>query len=183
MTTRTRTTYRCSACEHRTAQWVGRCPSCQTWGTLVETAPAAPSRSRVAAGAPTTPARRIADVALDTARARPTGVSELDRVLGGGLVPGAVVLLAGEPGVGKSTLLLEVAAKAATRVLYVTGEESAAQVRLRELLIREFRSRVRRHSRPTTLGTRSRLHWSPTRSRFFRGNGTTPRASAIHSGA
>jgi DNA repair protein RadA/Sms len=131
VTTRTRTAYRCSACEHRTAQWVGRCPSCQTWGTLVETAPATPSRSRVAAGAPTTPARRIADVALDTARARPTGVSELDRVLGGGLVPGAVVLLAGEPGVGKSTLLLEVAAKAATRVLYVTGEESAAQVRLR----------------------------------------------------
>jgi DNA repair protein RadA/Sms len=131
VTTRTRTAYRCSACEHRTAQWVGRCPSCQTWGTLVETAPATPSRARVAAGAPTTPARRIADVALDTARARPTGVSELDRVLGGGLVPGAVVLLAGEPGVGKSTLLLEVAAKAATRVLYVTGEESAGQVRLR----------------------------------------------------
>ena len=114
VTTRTRTAYRCSACEHRTAQWVGRCPSCQTWGTLVETAAATPSRSRVAAGAPATPARRIADVALDTARARPTGVSELDRVLGGGLVPGAVVLLAGEPGVGKSTLLLEVAAKAAT---------------------------------------------------------------------
>jgi DNA repair protein RadA/Sms len=87
----------------------------------------------VAAGAPSAPARRIADVALDAARARPTGVSELDRVLGGGLVPGAVVLLAGEPGVGKSTLLLEVAAQAARtgRVLYVTGEESAGQVRLR----------------------------------------------------
>jgi DNA repair protein RadA/Sms len=87
----------------------------------------------VAAGAPSAPARRIADVALDSARARATGVSELDRVLGGGLVPGAVVLLAGEPGVGKSTLLLEVAAQAARtgRVLYVTGEESAGQVRLR----------------------------------------------------
>jgi DNA repair protein RadA/Sms len=94
---------------------------------------AAPTRKRVAAGAPTAPARRIADVALDSARSRPTGVSELDRVLGGGLVPGSVVLLAGEPGVGKSTLLLEVAAKAANtgRVLYVTGEESAGQVRLR----------------------------------------------------
>jgi DNA repair protein RadA/Sms len=94
---------------------------------------AAPARARVAAGAPTAPARRIADVALDSARARPTGVSELDRVLGGGLIPGSVVLLAGEPGVGKSTLLLEVAAKAAStgRVLYVTGEESAGQVRLR----------------------------------------------------
>lgn len=127
-----RAAYRCTACEHRTAQWVGRCPSCQAWGTLEQAAPAAaPARARVAAGAVATPARRIGDVALDSARARPTGVSELDRVLGGGLVPGAVVLLAGEPGVGKSTLLLEVAARATGRVLYVTGEESAGQVRLR----------------------------------------------------
>ncbi len=89
---------------------------------------------KVAAGAPATPARPIADVELDSARARPTGVDELDRVLGGGLVPGVVVLLAGEPGAGKSTLLLEVAAKVAANggpVLYATGEESAGQVRLR----------------------------------------------------
>jgi DNA repair protein RadA/Sms len=129
---RTRASYRCTACGHRAAQWIGRCPSCQAWGTLEEVAAAAPAaRVRVAAGAPTSPARRIGDVALDSARARPTGVGELDRVLGGGFVPGAVVLLAGEPGVGKSTLLLEVAAQASGRVLYVTGEESAGQVRLR----------------------------------------------------
>ncbi|HYH32393.1 MAG TPA: DNA repair protein RadA [Pseudonocardia sp.] len=131
----TRAGYRCSECGHQAAQWVGRCPTCQAWGSLEEAAPvAAPRpRQRVAAGAPSAPARRIGDVALDAARARATGVSELDRVLGGGLVPGAVVLLAGEPGVGKSTLLLEVAAQAARtgRVLYVTGEESAGQVRLR----------------------------------------------------
>jgi DNA repair protein RadA/Sms len=130
-----RGSYRCAECGHQTAQWVGRCPSCQAWGTLEAAAPVAPPpvRTKVAAGAPTTPARRIGDVALDSARARPTGVSELDRVLGGGLVPGAVVLLAGEPGVGKSTLLLEVAAQVSRtgRVLYVTGEESAGQVRLR----------------------------------------------------
>jgi DNA repair protein RadA/Sms len=130
-----RGSYRCAECGHQTAQWVGRCPSCQAWGTLEAAAPVAapPVRTKVAAGAPTAPARRIADIALDSAKARPTGVSELDRVLGGGLVPGAVVLLAGEPGVGKSTLLLEVAAQAAGsgRVLYVTGEESAGQVRLR----------------------------------------------------
>jgi DNA repair protein RadA/Sms len=139
MTGRTRTArgggYRCAECGHQAAQWVGRCPTCQAWGTLEEAAPvvAARPRQRVAAGAPSAPARLIADVALDSARARSTGVSELDRVLGGGLVPGAVVLLAGEPGVGKSTLLLEVAAQAAQngRVLYVTGEESAGQVRLR----------------------------------------------------
>jgi DNA repair protein RadA/Sms len=89
---------------------------------------------RVVAGAPATPARPIAEVELDSARARPTGVDELDRVLGGGLVPGVVVLLAGEPGAGKSTLLLEVAARVAASggpVLYATGEESAGQVRLR----------------------------------------------------
>ncbi|GAA2567993.1 DNA repair protein RadA [Pseudonocardia hydrocarbonoxydans] len=136
MTGRTRaprSTYRCTDCGHQAAQWVGRCPSCQAWGTLeAAAAPAAAPRSRlVAAGAPSSPARRIGDVGLDVARARPSGVSELDRVLGGGIVPGAVVLLAGEPGVGKSTLLLEVAAKATGRVLYVTGEESAGQVRLR----------------------------------------------------
>ncbi|MHA6796887.1 DNA repair protein RadA [Pseudonocardia bannensis] len=137
MTGRTRTArtgYRCTECGHQAAQWVGRCPGCQAWGTLEQHAARVVATRRVAAGAPSTPARRIGDVELDTARARTTGVDELDRVLGGGLVPGAVVLLAGEPGVGKSTLLLEVAAKAAAkgrRVLYVTGEESAGQVRLR----------------------------------------------------
>jgi DNA repair protein RadA/Sms len=116
---------------------VGRCPQCQAWGSLAEQAEvraAAPAARRtVAAGAPSTPARPIAEVELDSAKARPSGVDELDRVLGGGLVPGAVVLLAGEPGVGKSTLLLEVAAQSAASrtVLYVTGEESAGQVRLR----------------------------------------------------
>lgn len=126
-----RTGYRCADCANRSAQWTGRCPACRAWGTLEQVAALAPTRGRVAAGAPTSPARRICEVELDAARARPTGVSELDRVLGGGLVPGAVVLLAGEPGVGKSTLLLEVAARATGRVLYVTGEESAGQVRLR----------------------------------------------------
>lgn len=118
------------------AKWLGRCPECQAWGTLelVAAAPAQNAARRVAAGAPSAPARRIAEVALDTALARPTGVAELDRVLGGGLVPGVVILLAGEPGAGKSTLLLEVAAQVAQSggpVLYATGEESAGQVRLR----------------------------------------------------
>jgi DNA repair protein RadA/Sms len=92
-----------------------------------------PLTAAVTAGAVTTPARPIAEIDVEAARARPTGVGELDRVLGGGLVPGAVLLLAGEPGVGKSTLLLEVARHyaAAGTALVVTGEESAAQVRLR----------------------------------------------------
>ncbi|MDX6326036.1 MAG: hypothetical protein QOK15_2390 [Nocardioidaceae bacterium] len=128
-----RSVYRCGECGWETAKWAGRCGSCQAWGSLVETTPA-PTRSRTAAAPVTGPAIPIGQVPIEESRSRSCGVPELDRVLGGGLVPGAVVLLAGEPGVGKSTLLLEVAAQTArggSRTLYVSGEESAAQVRLR----------------------------------------------------
>ncbi|RJK96059.1 DNA repair protein RadA [Vallicoccus soli] len=124
--------YRCGECGWTTQKWVGRCGECQAWGTVEEV-----GAVRVRTTAPatvSTPARPIPEIDVEAARARPTGVGELDRVLGGGLVPGAVVLIAGEPGVGKSTLLLDVAARTAARgedVLYVTGEESASQVRLR----------------------------------------------------
>jgi DNA repair protein RadA/Sms len=131
-----RPSYRCAECGNETAKWFGRCSECQAWGTLEEVGVPRVA-SRIVAGAPSAPARPIAEVDVESARARRTGVPELDRVLGGGLVPGAVVLLAGEPGVGKSTLLLEVAFRwaardgAASPSLYVTGEESAGQVRLR----------------------------------------------------
>jgi DNA repair protein RadA/Sms len=131
--TKDRTSFLCTECGHVAGRWVGRCPECQAWGTLTETA-ARPALRQVAAGPVSEPARPIADVPVEAARARPTGVDELDRVLGGGLVPGAVLLLAGEPGVGKSTLLLEVAHRFAVTTgpaLVVSGEESAAQVRLR----------------------------------------------------
>jgi DNA repair protein RadA/Sms len=135
------TMYQCAECGWRSPKWAGRCGECQTWGSVAETVPAglgaavAPGSMRVPlqAGTPRTPAVPIGRVDATAAAARPTGLDELDRVLGGGLVPGAVVLVAGEPGVGKSTLLLEAGALAARAgpVLYVTGEESAAQVRLR----------------------------------------------------
>jgi DNA repair protein RadA/Sms len=104
--------YRCAECGWRTTKWSGRCGGCQAWGTVEETAGLArlgPGGRSVAqvmalAGAPAVP---ITEVDSRAASVRPTGLDELDRVLGGGLVPGAVVLLAGEPGVGKSTLLLE----------------------------------------------------------------------------
>lgn len=127
-----RNPYRCTECGWQTAKWVGRCGECQTWGTVEEVG--APKLRTVTAGTVTSAAVPIGQVDLTRAQARPTGVDELDRVLGGGLVPGAVILLTGEPGVGKSTLLLEMASKCATPeapTLYVTGEESAAQVRLR----------------------------------------------------
>jgi DNA repair protein RadA/Sms len=132
---KTRATYRCSECGWETAKWVGRCGECQAWGSVAETAAQAGALgSRTASGPVSAPAVPIGEVPVEDSRSRTSGVPELDRVLGGGIVPGAAVLLAGEPGVGKSTLLLEVAAQTARsglRTLYVTGEESASQVRLR----------------------------------------------------
>ncbi|MBV9593154.1 MAG: DNA repair protein RadA, partial [Actinobacteria bacterium] len=101
-------TFRCTECGASSPRWVGRCPECQAWGTVAEAGVSA-TPIALTPGPVTAPARRIAELDPTLAEARPTGVSELDRVLGGGLVPGSVVLLAGEPGIGKSTLLLEVA--------------------------------------------------------------------------
>ena len=128
--------YRCSECGWNTAKWVGRCPDCDSWGTVAETAqPTGVLRAlkpvTIVAGRE---ARSIADIQADGVQRRPSGIGEFDRVLGGGIVPGAAILLSGEPGVGKSTLLLEVASRAArarNRVLYVSAEESVSQVRMR----------------------------------------------------
>src|SRR5580692_7369920 len=131
--------YRCSECGWQAPKWTGRCGECQAWGTVEEAGTPRLARAGIRAvtyrtAAPvSTPAVPIGQVDATDARACPSGLDELDRVLGGGLVPGAVLLLAGEPGVGKSTLLLETGALVAEAgpVLYVTGEESAAQVRSR----------------------------------------------------
>jgi DNA repair protein RadA/Sms len=124
--------FRCVECGWTANKWVGRCGECQAWGTVEEVA--APKKLSLVAGTVTAAARPIGEVSLEKATARSSGVSELDRVLGGGLVPGAAILLAGEPGVGKSTLLLSVASESARSgitSLYISGEESASQVRLR----------------------------------------------------
>lgn len=128
-----RPAYVCADCGWTSPQWVGRCGECQAWGT-VDVAATARSTGRTQAAPVSSAARPITEVQVESARATGSGITELDRVLGGGVVPGGVLLLAGEPGVGKSTLLLEVAARWARsgrRTLYVSGEESAAQVRLR----------------------------------------------------
>ncbi|HEX2275474.1 MAG TPA: DNA repair protein RadA [Acidimicrobiales bacterium] len=131
-----RTVHRCQECGAAAPRWAGRCPACGAWNTLVEEVDRpAPSSALAAgyrlAGAAAVP---IAEVVADGCRRRPTGVAELDRVLGGGLLPGSVTLVGGEPGIGKSTLLLQVLAGAAAaggRCLLVSAEESAEQVRVR----------------------------------------------------
>jgi DNA repair protein RadA/Sms len=127
--------YRCSECGWTTAKWAGRCGECQEWGTVVDVVEKAGLSRLVKAVSvsATGVARPITHVDTTAVEHWPTGIDEFDRVLGGGIVPGAVILLSGEPGVGKSTLLLEVASKAAakSRVLYVSAEESVSQVRLR----------------------------------------------------
>lgn len=134
--------FRCQACGFQAGKWYGRCPDCGEFGTVVEERPAAPRGAAgarraggSAAGAADGPGPvRLAEVAVaDAARVR-TGVGELDRVLGGGVVPGSLVLIGGDPGIGKSTLLLQASqalARTAGPVLYLSGEESAAQVKLR----------------------------------------------------
>ena len=127
------TAYACSECGWAGAKWYGRCPECQAWGTVIERdAPRAAVMPAPVADARM--ARPIAQWGAEASAHVPSGIAEFDRVLGGGVVPGAAILLSGEPGVGKSTLLLEMASRTARRglrVLYVSAEESASQVRLR----------------------------------------------------
>ena len=118
--------YVCTECGWTTAKWVGRCGECQQWGTVQEQAAQTGILRRVGPVAPTADraARPITQITTQDAPRRSSGVGEFDRVLGGGIVPGAAILLSGEPGVGKSTLLLEVAAQAARggrRVLYASA--------------------------------------------------------------
>ena len=129
--------YVCSECGWQTAKWVGRCGECQQWGTVEQRGQQRASlakTTRAAAPGAGREARPITELSGDGVRHRQTGIGELDRVLGGGIVPGAAILFSGEPGVGKSTLLLDVAARIAghgARVLYASGEESTGQIRMR----------------------------------------------------
>jgi DNA repair protein RadA/Sms len=121
----------CTECGYSTGRWLGRCPDCGSWGTLLEERVAA--KQMVAEAAPARPLLKLVEVEATDAERLPTGVAELDRVLGGGLVPASLVLVSGDPGIGKSTLLLMAlrAMSGERRTLLVTGEESAAQVKLR----------------------------------------------------
>src|SRR5216110_107350 len=138
---RAQTRFVCQSCGEAFLRWEGQCRACGGWNTLVETVVREPTRTqrsltRVAGGSASEPAG-LAGIAETDLPRRSLGIAELDRVLGGGLVPGSLVLLGGEPGIGKSTLLLQAAAGLShtsgrtAGVLYATGEESPGQVRLR----------------------------------------------------
>lgn len=130
-----KTQFVCGECGYASVKWSGKCPSCDSWNTLVEeaieiSAPASKRQENLSA-----PAKvyRFSDIPAASHKRHGTGIGEFDRVLGGGVVPGSVVLSGGEPGIGKSTLLLQVADKLCQygTVLYVSGEESAAQIKMR----------------------------------------------------
>ncbi len=147
---RPKLSYTCSVCGAQTAKWFGQCPECGSWNTLEEGAPAAqaaehekkPLRQRGGTGSR---AMTFDEIEAGKQEYFPTGISELDRVLGGGLVDGALLLFGGEPGIGKSTLLLQVCSalsRAGKRVLYVTGEESARQVKMRAVRLAADRTNM-----------------------------------------
>src|SRR2546422_498899 len=133
---RTSTRFVCQKCGYESIKWLGKCPDCGSWNSLTEelqiARPAAPV-ARVL-GAVDSPPRAITEIAIEGHQRLPSGIGEFDRVLGGGIVPGSLVLIGGDPGIGKSTLLLSVASQVASahgRTLYVTGEESVQQVKMR----------------------------------------------------
>jgi DNA repair protein RadA/Sms len=132
---KTKSIYTCSTCGGTSPRWLGKCPHCEAWNTLIESVaePTGASAHRFQSLAKSLPVATLADIEASDVLRSPTGLDELDRVLGGGIVDGGVTLIGGDPGIGKSTLLLQAAESLSTRmkVLYVTGEESAAQLALR----------------------------------------------------
>src|SRR5512132_691209 len=136
---RSATVFACSSCGHESPKWHGRCPGCGEWNAMIEEKRASAPSGRGGRGGSNRSGRALKPVPLGEVQAPTverlrTGIGELDRVLGGGLVPGSLVLIGGAPGIGKSTLTtgaLANLAAAGRRVLYVSGEESAAQVKLR----------------------------------------------------
>lgn len=131
-----KTLFYCTQCGNETPKWQGQCPACGAWNTIVEQPAAPKSKGRVSAASPLVPARtpkKVSEMTIDQEIRFPTGLAELDRVLGGGAVQGSLVLIGGAPGIGKSTLMLQICHRLCefAKVLYVSGEESERQLKLR----------------------------------------------------
>ena len=131
-----KTLFACTACGYETSRWVGRCPGCGAWNTMVESAPivtGAPAKAPKQRPGTGASAMLLREIPEDVAVRSSTGISELDRVLGGGIVEGALMLIGGDPGIGKSTLMLQICSKLCefSKVLYISGEESEHQLKLR----------------------------------------------------
>ena len=132
---RNKNTFQCENCGVRLSKWAGQCPDCKGWNCIVETAAESPSRARLGgySGQLSNEIKDLSSIDDQSVERLPVGVGEIDRVLGGGIVPGSVILLGGDPGIGKSTLLLQLVAAlgARSRCLYITGEESLEQLGMR----------------------------------------------------
>ena len=131
---KSKTVYVCSECDYQSPKWLGQCPSCKKWNTFSEetyTQTPEPKNKRLSIISESAEAVKFEDMEVPKYIRSKTGIGELDRVLGGGIVSGSVILLAGEPGIGKSTLLMQICARMPTKVLYVSGEESTGQLKLR----------------------------------------------------
>ncbi len=144
-----KTVYFCQECGYESAKWMGQCPGCRAWNTFVEET-VSPKKTSSAAGGKISGNKRqepvvLKDISLKEDERRTSGIGELDRVLGGGIVPGSLVLVGGDPGIGKSTLLLQVCRNLAhmdASVLYISGEESLRQIKLRANRIGEFNEKL-----------------------------------------
>jgi len=144
---KSRVQYECGSCGHVSAKWLGQCPSCGQWHTLLEVQKQSETtrhKIELAGERQVEKPKKLSEIELDSSRRTPTGLAELDRVLGGGLMPASLVLLGGDPGIGKSTLMLQVArSNPELKILYIAGEESAGQIRQRAERIGVSKSELR----------------------------------------
>lgn len=140
------TLFFCQNCGYESAKWMGQCPACREWNTFAEEPKAPSSKGRAARAGELREPIALSEIRSDDQERLPTGMAELDQVLGGGIVPGSLVLVGGDPGIGKSTLLLQVCRALSERldqILYISGEESLQQIRLRAARIGEFSSSLK----------------------------------------
>ena len=142
MAKKSTTVFFCQECGHESSKWMGQCPACKKWNTFVEEKVSTASNTKITPFRETAKPVEIGSISMREEDRMQTGIAELDRVLGGGIMHGSLTLVGGDPGIGKSTLLLQMCrllANAGRKVLYISGEESLKQIKLRAVRIGEFK--------------------------------------------